>query len=90
MYTHTYSHTQLLEWAWNALKKAPRPSLPLPDILAAIAPNVLNNQVSDPQCMADLARKTDAWEKRKNTDGVNGEEDDVPYVKPGRYENLVE
>ena len=48
----------LLEWAWNALKKAPVPALPLPEILAAIMPIIANNQISDPACLADMAIKS--------------------------------
>ena len=66
-------------------------SLPIPEILVAIAANVLNNQVSDPHCMADLARKTDALEKRKDTDGENGEAEDDGEImaKQRRDDNLV-
>ena len=95
--TFVYAHAslayriQLLAWAWKALKRLAAFSLPIPEILVAIAPNVLNNQVSDPHCMADLARKTDALEKRKDTDGENGEAEDDGEImaKQRRDDNLV-
>merc|ERR1711907_910035 len=49
----------LVEWALNAVTKLPRPSLPLPEVLVAIMPSALNNQISDPHCLADLANRID-------------------------------
>jgi hypothetical protein len=118
----------LFEWAYNAMLKAPRPSLPLPEVLAAIMPSSLvrvyvyvygglretttaqtwhvaptthytctdslarfapspsptrftlllclssqNNQISDPHCLSDLARKLST--ERQNDDRTDN---DVP------------
>ena len=54
----------LLKWAWGALKKLPAPSVPLPEILAAIMPLINANQISDPKCLAAAAARTAAVDRQ--------------------------